>query len=48
MITIPVAIVNGVLAPSTPIPSDALAVACDGEIYTVYQPGDTLPEVPIE
>lgn len=46
MTTIPVTTVDDVLAPSAPIPRDALAVVCDGENYIVYQPGDTLPDAP--
>lgn len=44
MITIPaVTDENGVQSPQTPIPADAIAVICDGSIYTVYEPGDTVP-----
>lgn len=45
MITIPVATdpVSGALIPSTPIPVDAIAIICNGTVYTVYQPGDTVP-----
>jgi hypothetical protein len=34
---------NGVQYPATPIPTDAIAVVCDGTNYTVYEPGDTVP-----
>lgn len=34
---------NGVQSPQTPIPADAIAVACDGSTYTVYEPGDAVP-----
>jgi len=45
MITIPVLTdpVSGVQSPSQPIPTNAIAVVCDGTTYTVYQPGDTVP-----
>lgn len=45
MITIPVTTdpVSGALIPSQPIPANAIAVACNGTAYTVYQPGDTVP-----
>ena len=26
-------------------PADAIAVVCDGSTYTVYEPGDTVPEI---
>lgn len=35
---------NGVQSPKTPIPADAIAVICDGSTYTVYQPGDQVPQ----
>lgn len=45
MITFPAVLdANGVQSPSQPIPTDAVAVVCDGTTYTVYGPGDTLPE----
>jgi len=31
--------------PSTPVPADAIAVLCDGATYTVYEPGDTVPNI---
>ncbi len=44
MMTIPAVLdANGIQNPATPIPSDAIAVVCDGTVYTVYEPGDTLP-----
>lgn len=50
MITIPVirtATPEGdVLSPAQPIPANAAAVVCDGDTYTVYQPGDELPPAP--
>lgn len=48
MTTIPVTVdsVTGALAPSAPIPADAIAIVCDGANYTVYQPGDTVPALP--
>jgi hypothetical protein len=46
MITIPVATdpVSGALIPSLLIPADAIAVICNGTVYTVYQPGDRVPQ----
>jgi hypothetical protein len=47
MITIPASIdANGVQSPATPIPSDAIAVICDGTNYTVYEHGDAVPPLP--
>lgn len=45
MITIPAITdpVTSSLIPSQPIPSNAIAVVCDGTNYTVYLPGDTVP-----
>lgn len=43
MKTIPAQLIDGVLVPSEPLPSDALSVSCDGAIYTIYEDGDTLP-----
>lgn len=34
------------LTPASPFPADAIAIACDGASYTVYEPGDTLPQAP--
>lgn len=31
------------LTPSSPIPSNAIAVICDGTNYTVYEPADEVP-----
>lgn len=45
MIQIKVINVDGINKPSSPIPSDNIGVICDGETYTVYQPGDELPEI---
>lgn len=49
MMTIPVTAIQtpeGVLnAPSEPIPTNAIAIFCDGVSYSVYLPGDTLPAV---
>lgn len=28
------------ISPAQPFPENAVAIECDGEIYTVYQPGD--------
>lgn len=44
MINIPaVTDTNGVQSPQTPIPTDAIAVVCNGTTYTVYQVGDEVP-----
>lgn len=44
MTTIPaVTDANGVQSPQTPIPTDAIAVVCNGTIYTIYQVGDEVP-----
>jgi len=32
-------------SPESSIPSNATWVVCDGENYTVYQPGDELPSL---
>lgn len=32
------------ISPVEPFPTDALAIVCDGEKYTIYQAGDILPE----
>lgn len=36
--------------PATPPPPDMIASTCIGDVYTFYQPGDTLPAeaTPIE
>ncbi|MBD1412784.1 hypothetical protein NUJ30_08810 [Burkholderia contaminans] len=53
MITIPAITVpdpaggGDILAPASPLPADALAVVCDDTKYTVYQPGDTVPVIPL-
>lgn len=49
MITISVKVTkdeNGkdILSPSAPIPTNAVAVQCDGKKYVVYQVGDTVPQ----
>jgi len=31
------------LSPEHPFPADAIAIRCDGTVYTVYQAGDVLP-----
>ena len=31
------------LSPAHPFPADAIAIHCDGTVYTAYQPGDTVP-----
>ncbi|MCA8427852.1 hypothetical protein [Burkholderia seminalis] len=48
MIAIPVVNVGTadapINAPAHPIPDDAIATVCDGTIYTIYQPGDIVPQ----
>lgn len=48
MITIPastqVTSDGSLIAPAQPIPENATAVVCDGQNYTIYQPGDELPD----
>lgn len=39
---------GAVNAPSIPFPADAVAIACDGTNYAVYQAGDTQPQPPQE
>lgn len=34
------------IAPAQPFPVNRIAVVCDGETYTVYEPGDTVPGLP--
>lgn len=36
---------NETIAPAEPFPANAIAIICDGEKYTVYEPGDELPPV---
>ncbi|HQZ60635.1 MAG TPA: hypothetical protein PLQ39_13245 [Acinetobacter sp.] len=43
MILIPVVLVDSILKPSEPIPTNAVRVVCDGTNYTVYEQGDELP-----
>ena len=45
MIIIKCVDVDGVLCPETDIPTNAVMIFCDGTNYTVYMPGDELPEV---
>lgn len=49
MIVIPAIPVNfpdgtDAIGPEFPIPIDAIAVVFDGTSYTVYQPGDQVPQ----
>ena len=32
------------IAPAAPLPHDAAAIVCDGQQYTIYEHGDTLPD----
>lgn len=32
------------LSPAQPFPPNAIAIRCDGSVYTVYQPGDEIPQ----
>ena len=43
MILIPAILVDSILKPSEPIPTNALRVVCDGTNYIVYEEGDELP-----
>lgn len=46
MIAIPaVTDASGVQSPALPIPTNAIAIVCDGSTYTIYQSGDELPEI---
>jgi len=48
MITITATVVSSesgdVVTPSQPIPDNAVLVVFDGSAWTVYEPGDELPE----
>jgi len=39
-------LVDNVLKPSEPIPTNAIHVVCNGTNYTVYEQGDELPHEP--
>ena len=47
MKTIAAVLVDNVLKPSEPIPTNAIKVVCDGVNYTVYEQGDELPPEPV-
>lgn len=48
MISIPVTtLADNSLAPSQPIPANAIAVVCDGTAYHVYEAGDSLSGIPV-
>ena len=47
MILIPVVLVDSILKPSEPIPTNALRVVCNGQDYIVYEVGDELPPEPV-
>lgn len=36
-------LIDDVLTPTEPLPTDAIKVVFDGEKYTVYEQGDELP-----
>ena len=40
---IDIVLVDDVIKPSEPIPTNALRVVCDGTNYIVYEEGDELP-----
>ena len=44
---IPTILVDSILKPSEPIPTNAIKVVCDGVNYTVYEQGDELPPEPV-
>jgi hypothetical protein len=45
MKTIPCVEVNGILKPSTKLPTNnVVLVVCDGVNYVVYEKGDTIPQ----
>ena len=44
---IPAVLVDNVLKPSEPIPTNAIRVVCNGTNYTVYKQGDELPLEPV-
>lgn len=31
------------LSPAEPFPANAIAIVCDGSVYTIYEPGDLIP-----
>jgi hypothetical protein len=35
---------NELIAPAEAFPANAIAIVCDGKQYTVYEPGDTVPD----
>lgn len=37
-------LIDDVLTPAEPLPTDAIHIVCDGTNYIVYEVGDTLPE----
>lgn len=48
MIVIPAINVDGVLRPAEPYPELYIEVRCDGATYTVYEPGDEVPDLPLQ
>ena len=40
-------LVDNVINPSEPIPTNAVRVVCDGTNYIVYEVGDELPPEPV-
>ena len=40
-------LVDNVLKPSEPIPTNAIHVVCDGTNYIVYEESDDLPHEPV-
>lgn len=43
--TIPTEIVDGVTCPTRPVPPDALAVVCDGQVYRVAETPEDVAEL---
>jgi len=33
------------ISPAAPFSTDAIAIVCDGTKYTIYEPGDTPPDL---
>ncbi|MGQ7937349.1 hypothetical protein [Paraburkholderia sp. D1E] len=46
MTTIPAVIdpISGIQSPASAFPDGAIAIICDGSVYTIYQPGDQVPQ----
>jgi hypothetical protein len=35
---------NALITPAEPFPRSAIAIVCDGTVYTVYEEGDVAPQ----